>query len=584
MTSNIPFEMENNIYQIHRSPSLENQIEVMLDKVMDGDNEDENLRFSDDENSFEKFDKDHITYFNEGSSFFNSNILHGSTTSEEPELSFQRGTKKFSTVNPSNFYPPQSTFVPYNPTPSLQYNLNPMLFQVHPLQFALPPQQNFSFRRSDNRKKTYDINKDQLNIQNSNLYYNSNNSINTSMTSLNSTSGFSNQKGNIGYSPCERRSRAQMSAFAQVDKEKRFSTMMFPKGTNMQIEMLLYELSNASAKTEKIDYFIYNKLQGNFVNVIKTHKGSRIFQNYLKNTHSDIIHQIFIEISPSLPDIISDSYANYFSKRFFTYLNQKDKVDFLLAIQSSLVSLSMDNIGTYPIQSIIEQVGSKIEKKIIIKALQGSISELCYNTYGTHVLEKIICCFEEEFTSFIYDYVTSNFISLANNINGICLVKKTLTLTYKKELHEKLKKLSYDNAYNLIQHSFGNYVIQVIVENWDEREIIEVTSQFDGKYVGLSMQKYSSNVVERCIEKSEIILAKYITEICESDRIAEVMKNNFGNYVIQKGLKISKGKERVLLVDTVNKNIFRLNDKKLISKWKSIVHPYNDNNELNVTE
>ena len=115
MTSDIPFEMENNIYQIHRSPSLENQIEVMLDKVMDGDNEDENLRFSDDENSFEKFDKDHITYFNEGSSFFNSNILHGSTTSEEPELSFQRGTKKFSTVNPSNFYPPQSTFVPYNP-------------------------------------------------------------------------------------------------------------------------------------------------------------------------------------------------------------------------------------------------------------------------------------------------------------------------------------------------------------------------------------------------------------------------------------------------------------------------------------
>ena len=128
MTSlNIPFEMENNTYKIHRSPSLENQIEVMLDKVMDGDNEDEDLRFSDDENSFEKFDKEHFTYFNDGSSFFNSNILHGSTTSEEPEISFQRGTKKFSTVNPSNNYPPtQSSFIPYNPASSLQYNLNPI--------------------------------------------------------------------------------------------------------------------------------------------------------------------------------------------------------------------------------------------------------------------------------------------------------------------------------------------------------------------------------------------------------------------------------------------------------------------------
>ena len=53
------------------------------------------------------------------------------------------------------------------------------------------------------------------------------------------------------------------------------------------------------------------------------------------------------------------------------------------------------------------------------------------------------------------------------------------------------------------------------------------------------MSKYSSNVVERCIEKSPIILREYINEICENGRIAEIMKNNFGNYVIQKTLKLS---------------------------------------------
>ena len=212
-------------------------------------------------------------------------------------------------------------------------------------------------------------------------------------------------------------------------------------------------------------------------------------------------------------------------------------------------------------------------------SIQNSISELCYNTYGSHVLEKIVCCFEEEFTSFIYDYVYNNFISLAYNINGICIVKKILTLTHKKELHEKLKKLSYENAYNLIQHSCGNYVIQVIVEEWETKEIIEVISQFNGKYVNLSMQKYSSNVVERCIEKDELILGKYIKEICESDRIAEVMKNNFGNYVIQKALKISKGEIKNLLISTVSRNISKLNDKKLISKWKSIVGGYTDKSE-----
>ena len=74
--------------------------------------------------------------------------------------------------------------------------------------------------------------------------------------------------------------------------------MTFPKDTNIKNDLLLFELNNLLLKSEKIDHFIYNKLQGNFVDVIKTHKGSRIFQNYLKNTQSDILHQIFMELSP----------------------------------------------------------------------------------------------------------------------------------------------------------------------------------------------------------------------------------------------------------------------------------------------
>lgn len=98
--------------------------------------------------------------------------------------------------------------------------------------------------------------------------------------------------------------------------------------------------------------------------------------------------------------------------------------------------------------------------------MESSIGKECLDTYATHVIEKIICCFEEEFTSFIYDYVYNNFLSLANHINGICVVKKILTLTNKKDLHDKIKAviLSNQTAFGLIQHSYGNYVIQVIVE------------------------------------------------------------------------------------------------------------------------
>lgn len=97
------------------------------------------------------------------------------------------------------------------------------------------------------------------------------------------------------------------------------------------------------------------------------------------------------------------------------------------------------------------------------------------------------------------------------------------------------------------------------------------------------MQKYSSNLVERCIEKSKKRLNKYIKEICESGRIGEVMKNHYGNYVIQKALKISEGEEKSILLKNVIKNINMLTNKKILLKWQSIVMPH-IGSELKVSE
>lgn len=49
------------------------------------------------------------------------------------------------------------------------------------------------------------------------------------------------------------------------------------------------------------------------------------------------------------------------------------------------------------------------------------------------------------------------------------------------------------------------------------------------------------------------------------------MKNNYGNYVVQKALKISCGAPKLKLIISILKNIEKIGDKKLIVKWKNIV-------------
>ena len=49
------------------------------------------------------------------------------------------------------------------------------------------------------------------------------------------------------------------------------------------------------------------------------------------------------------------------------------------------------------------------------------------------------------------------------------------------------------------------------------------------------------------------------------------MKSNYGNYVIQKAIKLAKGDYKQKLVFNAAKDINKLNDSKLIQKWKSIL-------------
>ena len=446
------------------------------------------------------------------------------------------------------------------------------------------------FKRKENRKKTHDVKKKTVNDNykfnnknnnsrflfrksmtmnynnnnNNNLYFqniimnntiNNNEIVNPIMNSENNNSFFTNNNNNINLN-------------------KNLNNNLNNLNNNNCInDNLIFQLKHLLEHTGKIDFYIYNLIKGKIVSIIKNQKGSKIFPKYLKSTHSDeILHLIFVELFPFLSDLIIDPYANYFCKKFFTYLNQKDRIDFLKNIENNLVELSSDSIGTYPIQSIIEHLSSKNEKNIILSGIKEGFIKLIYDAFGCHVLEKLLTCFEDEYVEFIYTYIFDNFLYLTNNSNGIYIIKKILTFTQKKNLHEKLKNIVKKNAIFLIKQSYGNFVIQVIIENWEDYK--EITDLFKGNFFALSLEKYASNVIERCIEKDKEILENYINEIISNKCIANVMKSNYGNYVVQKVIKLAEGENKKLFVFNAAKDIDKLNDNKLIQKWKSLLSPH----------
>jgi pumilio RNA-binding family len=55
----------------------------------------------------------------------------------------------------------------------------------------------------------------------------------------------------------------------------------------------------------------------------------------------------------------------------------------------------------------------------------------------------------------------------------------------------------------LVCHPFGNYAITEIVKYWPIKLNLVIFKALKGKLFELSMQKYSSNVIEVCLERSD---------------------------------------------------------------------------------
>ena len=558
--------------------SLEKQITSMLNNVIGDEEEDEiyeKLSFSDElekENVYQIKKQDYTDFNN----IRNSKTFHNAIINDNDNL-FKIQKKDYSIRNSKTYH--------YNNNLNINNNQNNIINRLNKknqtvnLNINDIPLIPNNLMINNNENSNYKRHNFQTQIVNNPSYMNNIiNYYNNNYININTNSNSGLMENYINYNRDIERKKTydikKNSLEKNKIKENKFGSALIPNTINLKLEMLIYEMKKLLLKYEKIDYYIFSKFQGNILSIIKTHKGSRIFQNYLKNTQCEILHQILLEILPQLSELLINPYANYFCKKFFTFLNQKDRIEFLTNIKSSLYSLCTNNIGTYPIQGIIECLGSKAEKNIIINEIKFKIKELCIDPYGAHVIEKILSCFEEENIVIIYKYISDNFLLLAYDSNGICIIKKIVSFIHKKKLHENIKSIVKENSMEIIKHTYGNFIIQSIIENWDSNEVKEIMNLYINNLIDLSLEKFASNVIERFIEKDNEVLLKFINDLVISKRSLEVMKDNYGNFVIQKALKLAFGPSKNILVIELYNNVDKLNNKKLILKWKSLIVPY----------
>jgi hypothetical protein len=80
-----------------------------------------------------------------------------------------------------------------------------------------------------------------------------------------------------------------------------------------------------------------------------------------------------------------------------------------------------------------------------------------------------------------------------------------------------------------------------------------------GSISSLSVQKFSSNVVEKCLElASDKMRAKLVDELVNPERLPRLLQDPYANYVIQKALSVSKKAQFERLVAVIKPHLAAL--------------------------
>ncbi|KAI0296693.1 armadillo-type protein [Russula brevipes] len=300
-------------------------------------------------------------------------------------------------------------------------------------------------------------------------------------------------------------------------------------------------------------------LAGEISSLCKDQHGCRYLQKKLEEGVPEHRDMIFRETFGHFADLMTDPFGNYLCQKLLEYSTDEQRNIICESVAQDLVNISLNMHGTRAVQKMIDflstrrQTDHRYNGQIhsIIVALSLHVVVLIKDLNGNHVIQKCLNKLAPEDNQFIYNAVAANCVEVATHRHGCCVLQRCIDHASDHQRIQLVNEITY-NALTLVQDPYGNYVVQYILDLNDNRFSDAVIRQFIGNVCALSVQKFSSNVIEKCIRVAEHNTRKIlIEELLNRTRLEKLLRDSYGNYCVQTALDYAEPSQRALLVDGI---------------------------------
>ena len=289
----------------------------------------------------------------------------------------------------------------------------------------------------------------------------------------------------------------------------------------------------------------------------KKKEGSRYLENIIESNPSLASSLFFPHSLAYFEEISNNKYGNFYIKKIIKYLNKECLYKLIEFLNPLIIRLGTNQYGSKIIEQLIKSI--KDDDNLVLSFIQKIIPNLILlinDINGTHIIYKLLLL-KSKSKNLVEEHILKNIKSIYISREGCNLLKKYFDLINKdcNNINDYTKMLLFINIINnnlplIITDQFGNYLIRHIVQNLSNfiNEILFKNIINNLNYY--SNQKYSSNVVENCLDNlkwRDII----IDEFCKQYIFNSIFLNEYGNYVIQKVLSLANEDKKNILFNYI---------------------------------
>lgn len=328
----------------------------------------------------------------------------------------------------------------------------------------------------------------------------------------------------------------------------------------------------AEFKNNKTRSFELSDIVDHVVEFSADQYGSRFIQQKLEMATDDEKSKIFPGILPHARALMTDVFGNYVIQKFFEHGTESQRNQLASRLLGHVLPLSLQMYGCRVIQKALEVVDVKQQAQMVAE-LDGSVMKCVRDQNGNHVIQKCIECVPQERINFIISACYGQVVSLSTHPYGCRVIQRILEHCDDAKTQCIMMDEILQSICALAKDQYGNYVVQHVLQHGKPEERSSIISKLSGEIVKMSQQKFASNVIEKCLtysspEERQLLINEMLGSNEENEPLQAMMKDQFGNYVVQKVLETCDDRNRELILSRIK---VHLNTLKRYTYGKHIV-------------